>query len=310
MSDTVIVGARESKLAVTQTKWVVHELEKHALRAKFSLHYITTEGDRKLDISLTEFQQSGMFINELEEKLQAKEIDVAVHSLKDIPLQTDDAYPIVAIPMREDFRDAYIGKENVPLDQLRDGAIIGTSSPRRKAQLQATYPHLKTKWIRGPIDSRIKQMKEGAYDGIILAVAGLNRLGLTDVITTYLDPVSFTPAPGQGALAVQCRAEDEHIVRSLRSIHHEDTYKAVYAERHVILQLDEEDKAPIGAYATVSDGVISLYASVYSMDGKSVLTSEAQHHDPFEVAKLVADDLVKQGAHSIIGAAKEELQNE
>ena len=213
MNETVIVGTRESKLAVTQTKWVVRELEKKSLPASFSLHYISTEGDRKLDISLTEFTHSGMFINDLEEKLQTKEIDVAVHSLKDIPLQKNEAYPIVAIPTREDFRDAYIGKGDAPLDQLPDGAVIGTSSPRRKAQLQAKYPHLKTEWIRGPIDSRIKQMEEGAYDGIILAVAGLCRLGLTDVITSYLDPEEFTPAPGQGALAVQCRAEDEHIIR-------------------------------------------------------------------------------------------------
>lgn len=309
MKEQVIVGTRKSPLAVTQTNWVVERLKEKRVPCMFHLEELSTEGDRKLHISLTEFERSGMFINDLEELLALGEIDVAVHSLKDIPLETDDRYVIAAIPEREDYRDAYIGKENVTLDELPNGAVIGTSSPRRKAQLAAKYPHLVTKWIRGPIDSRIEQLHAGNYDGIILAIAGLKRLGKTEHITTYLDPDHFTPAPGQGALAVQCRRDDEQIVKMLRAIHDEATFKAVRSERYVLKLLDEEDKAPIGAYATVNED-ITLFASVYSLDGKVTLTTRKRAKDPLKVAKLAADDLLEQGARSIIVEAKKELQNE
>jgi len=307
---TVIVGTRKSKLAVTQTKWVINELKKKDPSQEYQLKYISTSGDRNQNISLSKIGGSGVFIQDIEDALQKKDIDYAVHSMKDLPAQISSEFFIGAIPEREDHRDAYIGRDDKKLTELSAGSIIGTSSARRAAQIKAKYPYFSTKWIRGAVDVRLKQLEEGKFDGIILAVAGLKRLGITDVITEYLPAEDFIPAPGQGALAIECRNDDSQMKKLLQKINDPDSETAIWTERTLVSLLDEEDKAPIGAYAHVKDGVIKLYASVSSIDGTQLLISRSNGTSIQKVAQEAVDQLIKEGAKSLIETAKQELNRE
>ncbi|HLR72549.1 MAG TPA: hydroxymethylbilane synthase [Pseudogracilibacillus sp.] len=306
---TIVIGTRESQLAVIQSKWIINELEKQDVPFNFELKYISTKGDRNQNVALSKVGGTGIFIQDIEEALFEKEIDFAVHSMKDLPAQIPEAFKIGAIPVREDHRDAFIGRGKT-LDELSQDAVIGTSSARRAAQLKAAYPHLQTKWIRGPVDARIKQLEEGKYDGIILAVAGLKRLGLTDVITQYLPAEKFTPAAGQGALAIECRSDDEEILQLLRKMNDSDVETAVWTERTFVNLLDQEDKAPIGAYAFVKNGEIILYTSVSSVDGEHILTYNSRGTSIQQVATEAANHLIGEGAEEIIKAAKLEIDKE
>lgn len=307
---TFIIGTRESKLAVTQAKWVMEELKKAGVPNEFTLKYISTKGDRKQNVSLAKVGGTGIFIQDIEEALEKKEIDFAVHSMKDLPAMLDDRFIIGSVPIREDHRDAFIGRNGIKLADLQEGAIIGTSSARRAAQIKAILPHVETKWIRGAVDARIKQLEEGKYDGIILAVAGLKRLGIEKVITEYLPADTFIPAVGQGALAIECRSEDDETKQVLRTINDVNTETAAITERIFVRLLDEEDKAPIGAYATVENNDIILYTSVASINGEQILTFTAKGASPEEVATTAANELKKKGAKELIEEAKWELDKE
>lgn len=307
---TFIIGTRESKLAVTQAKWVMEELKKAGVPNEFTLKYISTKGDRKQNVSLAKVGGTGIFIQDIEEALEKKEIDFAVHSMKDLPAMLDDRFIIGSVPIREDHRDAFIGRNGIKLADLQEGAIIGTSSARRAAQIKAILPHVETKWIRGAVDARIKQLEEGKYDGIILAVAGLKRLGIEKVITEYLPADTFIPAVGQGALAIECRSEDDETKQVLRTINDVNTETATITERTFVRLLDEEDKAPIGAYATVENNDIILYTSVASINGEQILTFTAKGVSPEEVVTTAANELMKKGAKELIKEAKWELGKE
>lgn len=301
----IIVGSRESKLAMIQTKWVIDELKRLGIKNDIEIRKMSTKGDRKLDVSLSEVGGSGIFIQDIEAALRQKEIDFAVHSMKDLPPVITDEFVIAAVPKREDHRDAYIAKDHVKLADLPAGAVIGTSSARRAAQMLSLRPDLKMKWIRGAVDSRLKQLEEGAYDAIILAVAGLNRLGLSDeTITEYLPADTFVPAVGQGALAIECRKDDVEMRNILSKINDEQTELGVITERQFVYLLDDEDKAPIGAYAYVENQLIHLHASVASIDGQHVLTESVQGTDPKVIAQEAANKLLNQGARDMIEQAK------
>ena len=307
----IVVGSRKSKLALIQTNWVINELRKKHHAATFQVKEIDTKGDQNLQVSLAKLGAQGVFLQELEEQLLQGEVDIAVHSLKDIPVMIPEGLTIASIPKREDHRDAYISKDNIGFLDLPPGAIIGTSSVRRSAQLLAKRPDIQTKWIRGPIDSRLNQMYEGGYDAIILAVAGMKRLGVgEDKITEYLPDDHFVPAMGQGALAIECRSDDLETKQLLASIHDEDTARAVTTERLFLQAFDEGEQAPIGGYAFISDGVIHLRGMVISLDGQTVLTYEATGESPQELAEEVANHLINQGAMTIIEEANEEIQKE
>lgn len=310
MMDTLIVGTRESKLAVTQTKWVIDLLKKSGVPNDFELTYISTKGDRKQNVSLAKVGGTGIFIEDIEGALLSKEIDFAVHSMKDLAPKLDDRFVIGAVPEREDHRDAFIGKDGMKLHDLPHGAVIGTSSARRAAQIKAIVPHVETRWIRGPVDARLRQLEEGKYDGIILAVAGLKRLDMEHVITEYLEADVFIPAVGQGALAIECRKEDEKTIQVLERINNPNVEMAVQTERSFVALLDEDDKAPIGAYASVEHHQITLYTSVASVDGATLLTYTAKGTTPNEVAKEAADHLLKNGAAKLVEEANQRLQNE
>lgn len=307
---TYIIGTRDSKLAVTQSKWVIEQLTETGAANDFELKYISTKGDRKLDVSLSKVGGTGIFVQDIEAALIDKEIDFAVHSMKDLPVNIAESFEIASVPVREDHRDAFIGKDGMKLADLPKGAVIGTSSARRAAQIKAILPNVQTKWIRGPVDSRIKQLEEGKYDGIILAVAGLKRLGLIDVITEYLPADVFVPAVGQGALAIECRSNDEETKQLLRRINDQDVETAVLTERIFIQLLDEEDKAPIGAFATVENDEITLYTSVASIDGDKILTYTAKGTRKEEVAQAAANALLQDGAAHLIEKAKMELDKQ
>src|SRR5699024_1184900 len=200
--------------------------------------------------------------------LKDKKIDFAVHSMKDLNADMDPQFTIAAVPEREDPRDALISKDHLKLADLAKGAIIGTSSARRSAQIKAIRPDLETQWIRGPIDSRIEQLNNGNFDAIVLAVAGLNRMNLSDeVITEYLEIDEFVPSVAQGALAIQCRADDEEMVQILRGINNPIAEATIRAERYTLSLLDEDDKAPIGVHASLKDNQLTIYVSIASLTG-------------------------------------------
>lgn len=305
----LVIGTRESKLAVTQAEWVKQTLENAGINNEIELKYVSTKGDQVLNVSLSEVGGTGIFSSDIEQLLYEKEIDFAVHSLKDLPINSDDKFVLAAIPEREDARDAFISRDHIKLKDLPKGAVVGTSSPRRQAQLKAIRPDIKTKWIRGPIDSRLEQLNDGNFDAIILAVAGLNRLNLSeDTITEYLPIKSFVPAFGQGALAIQCRKDDTELYNILRSINDEKAEKSTMTERALMKLLDEEDKAPIGVYAEVdSDDTITLYSSVSSIDGEKILFDVSKGNDPLELSTEVAKKLEDRGAKQLIDEAKKGL---
>lgn len=307
----IVVGSRASQLALRQTNWVINELKKKARPYTFTVKEIDTSGDQRRDVPLTKLGAGGVFLAELQEQLLDGEIDFAVHSLKDVPLAIPSGLTIASIPLREDHRDAYIANDHIALQDLPSGAVIGTSSLRRAAQLLAKRPDIETRWIRGPIDARLAQLQTGDYDAIILAVAGMKRLGLDlQHITTYLPDNHFVPAMGQGALAIECRHDDEKIHELLQSIHHQATAKAVTTERLFLHAFDEGEQAPIGGYASVKDDVIHLRGMVISTDGQTVLCQERTGTDPVKVANDTADALIKKGALNIIAATNAELANQ
>ena len=261
----IIVGTRTSKLAMIQTHWVIDQLKKSGVEHEFEIKEFVTKGDKNLSVSIQDVGGSGIFTDELEESLLNHDIDFAVHSLKDIPAQLPEKLVISAIPVREDARDAYIARNHVKLADLPSGAVIGTSSPRRAAQILLKRPDVKTEWIRGPVDARLQQLEEGKYDAIILAVAGLKRLGVSeDVITEYLDTKDFVPAPGQGALAIECRQDDHELRALLQYINDEESEKCVTAERAFIDVIQEAEEAPVGLYAWIEDDKIHLRAQAIS----------------------------------------------
>lgn len=307
---TLVVGTRESKLAVTQTKWVIEQLKTQGVKNNIDIKYISTKGDRNQQVALSKVGGAGIFIDDIENALSNKEIDFAVHSLKDLPVELPREFTIAAIPPREDARDAFIGRNEQIINELPDNAVIGTSSARRAAQIKALYPHIETRWIRGAVDVRLKQLEEGKYDGIILAVSGLKRLGLEHVITDYLPIDQFTPAVGQGALAIECRTDDDEVIQVLRKLNNTNDEQAILAERAFIRELDKEDKAPIGACATVEGDTISLFTSVASIDGETVLTYKAEGNSIDEVVDNAVQYLRDAGAEKLIKDAIMEIDQQ
>lgn len=309
--EEVIVGSRSSQLAMIQTRRVIAELKKYHPDVSFKIKEVQTEGDQNLKTSLAQLGR-GVFLEALEADILNGTIDMAVHSLKDVPVSMPNCLMIACIPEREDHRDAYIANNNIGLNDLPAGAVVGTSSLRRSAQLLAKRPDIQTKWIRGPIDSRIDQLHHGDFDAIVLAVAGMKRLGVDEqVITEYLPDDHFVPAMGQGALAIECRTDDKRMKTMLARVHDAKAALAVTTERLFLQLFDEEEQAPIGGYASVSDSHdIHLRGMVMSLDGQTILKYESTGTTPETVAKEAADALIKRGALEMIAEAKREMANQ
>lgn len=304
----IIVGTRKSNLAVTQTEWVINELKKAGVPFEFETKKIVTKGDKILDVTLSKVGGKGLFVKEIEQAMYDKEIDFAVHSMKDMPSVMPDGLTIGSIPERADHRDAYIAKKHIRLEDLPEGAIVGTSSLRRAAQVLAQRPDVTIKSVRGNIETRLRKLQEEDYDAIILAVAGMQRVGWSeDIITEFLDPEICVPAVGQGALAIECRENDEEVKEMLAKINNDYTTRTVTAERTFLKLLEGSCQVPIAGYAYLEGNEIVLTALVASADGTVILKETVRGTDSVQVGKEAAQILISRGAKDIVDEVKEEL---
>jgi hydroxymethylbilane synthase len=303
----IVVGSRKSNLAMTQTRWVIEQLKKAGVENEFEIKEIMTKGDRILDRTLSKIGGKGVFIKEIEKAMYDKEIDFAVHSMKDMPSVMPEGLDITCIPVREDNRDAFISKNNETFEELPEGAIIGTSSLRRAAQLQAARPDIKIQWIRGNIETRLRKLREENFDAIILAASGLKRVGLSDdVVTEYLNPEICVPAVGQGALAIESREDDEEIRDILSKISDAYTTRTVSAERTFLRLLDGGCQVPIGGYAELDEDEVILTAFVGTPDGSTILKETVRGKEPEAVGEEAAEKIINRGGREIVEKAKEE----
>ncbi|GGH89067.1 hydroxymethylbilane synthase [Pullulanibacillus pueri] len=302
------VGSRKSKLALTQTQWIMDKLKAIQPELEFELKHIITKGDRILDVTLSKVGGKGLFVKEIEQALFDKEIDFAVHSMKDMPAVIPEGLTIACVPIREDYRDALISREGKGLNALPEGAIVGTSSLRRQAQIIAARPDLKVEPLRGNIDTRIQKLKEGHYDAIILAAAGLKRMGWSDdIVTEYLDLDVSVSAVGQGALAIECRRDDAALIDLLKYIHDEETAKTVAAERAFLRELEGGCQVPIAAHCVLENDQLQLVGLVATPDGQTVVKESLTGTDPDQLGVRLANDLKSKGAAKILEDVKKEL---
>ncbi|MFN2745048.1 hydroxymethylbilane synthase [Bacillus sp. z60-18] len=305
----IIVGSRRSKLAMTQTKWVISKLKEFNPEMTFDIKEMVTKGDRILDVTLSKVGGKGLFVKEIEQAMLAGEIDMAVHSMKDMPSALPEGLMIGCVPKREDVRDALISKGHQKLADLKQGAAVGTSSLRRSAQLLQIRPDLEIKWIRGNIDTRLKKLETEDYDAIVLAAAGLSRMGWQDdVVSEFLDPESCLPAVGQGALAIECRASDKELLSLFSKLNDRYTERTVMAERSFLHVMEGGCQVPIAGFAMMDEeDVIELTGLVASPDGKTVYREKARGTDPEAVGRECALAMSKKGAKALIDRVKQEL---
>jgi len=301
----IIIGTRGSKLALWQTNWVKAEIEKHHPQINVEIQIISTKGDRVLDVSLPKLgeQGKGLFTKELEDALFDRRVDIAVHSLKDLPTELPEGLRIGAICEREDVRDALVARGDVKsFDDLPRGAIIGTSSLRRQAQIRALRPDLKLEPVRGNVDTRLGKLNRGEYDALVLAAAGLHRLGYTDIITEHLSEELVLPAVGQGALAIESRSDDAAISEIIIALEHEQTRLTCEAERAFLKGLGGGCLVPIAAHARVEFGMMTLSGLVASPDGSEIVRGQITglNEDAQAIGRQLADGLIQQGADRIL----------
>ena len=294
----LVIASRGSQLALWQARWV--ETQLRALGHACRIEIIKTTGDKITDVPLAKVGTKGLFTKEIEEALLDGRADLAVHSLKDLPTELPAGLVLAAVPEREDPRDAVLGKR---LADLPAGAKIGTSSLRRAAQLRKLRPDLAIESVRGNLDTRIRKLDEGRYDAIVLAAAGLKRLGLADRIVEILDPDRMCSAVGQGALAIETRAGGAGF-DACRALDHAPTHAAVLAERGVLGALGGGCQVPIGAYATVADGHVKVTAIVASPDGVELIRGEDRGPlaDAAAVGVRLGAELLRKGADRILEA--------
>ncbi len=301
----VRVGTRTSLLARTQTNLVTS-----ALGIAVEIVPVVTLGDRST-ANVEQLGGTGVFVSALRDALLRGEIDVAIHSYKDLPTAPCEGVVIAAIPQREDPRDALVARERLVLGELPTGSRVGTGSPRRAAQLRALGLGLEIVAIRGNVDTRLGKVSRGELDAVVLALAGLRRLGRTDEISEVLDPIQVLPAPAQGALAIECRADDRATIEVLAAIDHADSRVVVAAERALLAALEAGCSAPVGALGEVvedEDGNAELFlrGSVTALDGNDAvrLSATGSYSDPQELGRRLAGDLIADGAQLMIGGSK------
>lgn len=297
-------ATRPSALARWQTQWVINALKGIYPDLLCQEKVITTQGDKILDKPLPEIGGKGLFTQELESELLSGAVHCAVHSLKDLPVANPAGLTIGCIPIRAEVRDALISKNGFTLATLPQGAVLGTSSLRRAAQLRAARPDLKIESLRGNVDTRLRKALEGQYDAIVLAGAGLTRLGLGQHVTEWLPLDVMLPAPGQGALAVQCRVDDETTLGLFAALDDESTRKAVTAERSFLLGLGGGCAVPVAAYAEVSVrshvSGLRLTGLVISEDGTKAIKVTGEGPDALQLGDELAQKTVAQGASEIL----------
>ena len=305
MTQKIVIGTRGSKLALWQTNWVKGELEKRHAGLQVEIRIISTKGDRVLDVSLPKLgeQGKGLFTKELEDAIFEHRVDIAVHSLKDLPTELPAGLHVAAICEREDVRDALVARGGVKsFNDLARGAVLGTSSLRRQAQIRAARPDLVIEPIRGNVDTRLRKLDSGEFDAIVLAAAGLHRLGFEDRITERLSEELVLPAVGQGALAIESRSDDGSVNEIVGSLDHKDTRLACNAERAFLRGLGGGCLVPIAGRARVQADGLSLSGLVASPDGSEMISGHRSGaaEDAESIGKRLAGEMIDQGADRIL----------
>jgi hydroxymethylbilane synthase len=296
------IATRQSALALWQAEHVRARLSSLHPHLSIELLGLTTQGDRVVDRPLATIGGKGLFIKELEVAMLEGRAELAVHSLKDVPMDVADGFVLAAITAREDPRDAFVSQRYGTLAELPEGAVVGTSSLRREAQLRERYPALVVEPLRGNVNTRLRKLDEGHYDAIVLAAAGLKRLGLATRISALLDPDESLPAPGQGALALECRAERADVAGVLAALADRGTTLAVTAERAFSRALSGSCHTPIAAYAEWEEGRLWLRGLVASRDGREVIRGESEAanvgeiEDAATLGRSLADEFLTRGA--------------
>lgn len=299
---TLRIATRQSPLALWQAEHIKARLEKLHTALKVELVTFVTQGDKILDTPLAKIGGKGLFVKELEQALFDGRADLAVHSIKDVPMQLPDGLDLPVICERDDPFDAFVSNHYESFDQLPQGAVVGTSSLRRKCQILNHRPDLVIKDLRGNVGTRLSKLDSGLYDGIILASAGLKRLELHERIRHGLDPIVSLPAVGQGALGLECRANDQDVLALIEPLKHFETEVCVRAERAFNAYLEGGCQIPIAGYATLLNGQISMEGRVGSVDGKTLLKAKIQGNPEhaIEIGQQLAKDLLALGAGPLL----------
>ena len=302
----IIIGTRGSKLALTQSQWVAGELKKQHPEKDFVLKEIRTKGDEILDVALSKIGDKGLFVKEIEKALLDGEVDLAVHSMKDLPTMISPGLIIGAVTCREDARDALVSKKGVNLEDLPQGAVVGTSSLRRKSQLLHLRPDLKIIDLRGNLDTRLRKLEEMDFDAIVIATAGIKRLGWEDKITERLSLEVSTPAVGQGALGIEIREGDSFLQSIVDCLNNPETYWATQGERAFLRELEGGCQVPIGAFGQVEGDQLVLTGMVASVDGKKLLRQQIKGRleDGEAMGVALAREALALGAGEILAEVR------
>ena len=300
----LVIASRESALAMWQAEHIRDRLRAFYPQTEVSILGMTTQGDQILDVTLSKIGGKGLFVKELETALEDGRAGLAVHSLKDVPMNMPEGFVLAAIGEREDPHDAFVSNDYENLAALPAGSVVGTSSLRRESQLRARFPHLVIEPLRGNVQTRLRKLDEGKYAAIILAAAGLKRLGLGARIRNIISSEDSLPAVGQGALGIECRADRADVIACLQPLHHPDTAACVLAERAMSRMLAGSCQVPLGGFAEVRDGRLRMRGFVASPDGKRMVRAEATGDiaDPEALGNRVGEALLAQGAGEILAA--------
>ncbi|MEW8585545.1 MAG: hydroxymethylbilane synthase [Candidatus Thiodiazotropha sp.] len=304
MSQTLTIATRKSPLAMWQAEHVAAALKKAHPDLRVELLGMTTQGDKILDTPLAKIGGKGLFIKELEQGLMSKEADIAVHSMKDVPVELPRGLHLPVIMRREDPRDAFVSNRYRHIDELPQGGCVGTSSLRRQCQLAEMRPDLVIKSLRGNVNTRLRKLDEGEYDAIILAAAGLKRLGFEARITALIGPEQSLPAIGQGAVGIECRVDDQRVNALIAPLHHADTAHCVHAERAMNQRLNGGCQVPIAGYAMLESGNLWLRGLVGEPDGSRIIRGEVEGttQEADAMGEGLAERLLEWGADDILKA--------
>lgn len=303
LKQKIIIGSRGSELALWQANYIKRELEKKNRNVRVEINIIKTKGDKILDVALSKIGDKSLFTKELEVELYAKRIDLAVHSLKDLQTQIPAGLKLAAVTKRHEVEDVLIArKKGMTIKSLPEFAVVATGSLRRRAQLLHLRPDITIIDLRGNVPSRIKKFLESEWDAIILARAGVERLNLKKHISSFIPKEEILPAVGQGALGIEIREDNKAVEEIIKSLHHEETYKAVIAERALLRTLEGGCQVPIGAFAEVKPSGLYLDAVVGSLDGSITYRKKIRgsKNDPEKLGEALAKDLLKAGAKEIL----------
>ena len=302
---TLVLGTRGSPLALCQAQLVQAKLEARVSDCSWRREIITARADTHPELPLTALGSEGVFVKELETALLERRIDLAVHSMKDLPLDLAPRLCIAAVLERDEPRDALVARSGQSLGTLPAGTRVGTSSLRRRSQLLRRRPDLVMLEIRGNVDTRLRKLDEGRYDAIVVAACGLMRLDLAQRITVYVDMADMLPEPGQGALAVEARADDAETLNAVRVLDHAESRACVDAERSFLRALEGGCRVPIAAYASVRQGIITLQGAVIATDGTSALRAQLDGpaRNPVALGTHLAEQLTAQGARALLKIA-------